>query len=106
MCGIIGVIDRGRKEMDGSRIRQALSLMKERGSGEGAGYAVYGCYPEYEDCYALHVFFDNIRASKGSLDETLRRWGEIVHDEEIPTVDQPNLRRVHTPWRYFFRPDP
>jgi glutamate synthase domain-containing protein 1 len=106
MCGIIGVIDRGRGMMDGSSIRQALSLMKERGSGEGAGFAVYGCYPEHRDEYCLHVFLDNIRDTKPALDETLRRWGEIVHDEEIPITDLPNLRRAHTPWRYFFRPDP
>ncbi len=105
MCGIIGVIDRGRREMDGSLIRQALSLMKERGSGEGAGYAVYGCYPEFRDEYCLHVFLDDVTETKPALDETLRRWGEIVHDEEIPTQDLPGLRRAHTPWRYFFRPD-
>jgi glutamate synthase domain-containing protein 1 len=60
MCGIIGVIDRGKKVMDGSHIKRALSMMNERGSGEGAGYAVYGVYPEFRDYYALHVFFDNI----------------------------------------------
>ena len=39
MCGIIGVIDKQRDLMDGSAIRDALSIMDERGSGEGAGYA-------------------------------------------------------------------
>jgi len=106
MCGIIGVMDRKRRTMDGSGIRQALSMMNERGSGEGAGYVAYGIYPDYRDCYALHVFFDNVRESKSVVDATLAQWGTIEHDEAIPTYDRPNLRAVHTPWRYFFKPDP
>ena len=35
----------------------------------------------------------------------LEKWGTIVHDEQIKTYEQPNIRKVHTPWRYFFRPD-
>lgn len=106
MCGIFGVMDKRRQMMDGSGIRQALSMMNERGSGEGAGYVAYGIYPDYRDCYALHVFFDNARESKAAVDTTLEQWGTIEHDEAIPTYDQPNLRATCTPWRYFFKPDP
>ncbi len=92
--------------MDGSAIKRALSMMNERGSGEGAGYVAYGAYPEYKDCYALHVFFDNTHETKRIVDTTLEQWGTIVHDERIPTYDQPGLRAIHIPWRYFFKPDP
>ncbi|MFA4859442.1 glutamine amidotransferase family protein [Methanoregula sp.] len=105
MCGIIGVIDRRRQLMDGSKIREALASMDERGSGEGAGYVAYGIYPDYKEYYAIHVFFDNIREHKVHLDNLLEKWGTIVHDEQIKTYEQPGLRKVHTPWRYFFRPD-
>jgi glutamate synthase domain-containing protein 1 len=105
MCGIIGVIDRGMKAMDGSLIKPALSQMMERGSGEGAGYAVYGCYPEYRDCYALHVFFDAIHENKKAVDDLLEQWGKVVHEEQIPTYERPRLRKIHSPWRYFFKPD-
>jgi glutamate synthase domain-containing protein 1 len=105
MCGIISVVDRARRPMDGSSIKQALALMNERGSGEGAGYAVYGAYPEFADCFALHVFFDNIVETKQTLDALLETWGTVVHEEEIPTYPQPGLKKIHTPWRYFFRPD-
>ena len=91
--------------MDGTKIKHALSLMNERGSGEGAGYAAYGVYPEFADYYALHVFFDNPVETKCHLDALLETWGTIVHDEEIPTYEQPNIRKIHTPWRYFFKPD-
>ena len=92
--------------MDGRAIRSALSLMNERGSGEGAGYVAYGIYPDYADYYALHVFFDAVHETKPVLDALLTQWGHIVHDEEIPTIETGRLRKVHTPWRYFFRPDP
>ena len=35
MCGIIGVIDKHRQSVDGAKIKEALSMMNERGSGEG-----------------------------------------------------------------------
>ena len=105
MCGIISVIDRSGETMDGTKIKHALSLMNERGSGEGAGYAAYGVYAEFADYYALHVFFDNPVETKCHLDALLETWGTIVHDEEIPTYEQSNIRKIHTPWRYFFKPD-
>jgi len=106
MCGIIGVIDRSRQRMDGARVKTALSMMDERGSGEGAGYVAYGAFPEFADDYAIHVFFDNIHETKRAVDGELEKWGTIVHEEEIPTYEHPNIRKVHTPWRYFFKPDP
>ena len=105
MCGIIGVIDKRRQCMDGSSIRNSLALMDERGNGEGAGYVAYGIYPEFADAYALHVFFDNMQENKPALDHELARWGTIVHDEEIPTYAS-RIKKVHTPWRYFFKPEP
>jgi len=104
MCGIIGVIDRKKEKMDGSSIRLALSMMDERGSGEGAGYVAYGIYPEYANCYAIHVFFDNIHETKPIVDELLGNWGWIIYDEEIPTYPS-RLRKSHIPWRYFFQPN-
>ena len=104
MCGIIGVIDRSRSGMDGSGIKKALSLMNERGSGEGAGYVAYGIYPDFPDCYALHVFYDNLVEPKKKVDDLLEKWGRIVHQEEIPTYEQPGLKKQHIPWRYFYRP--
>lgn len=84
MCGIFGVMDKRRQVMDGSGIRQALSMMNERGSGEGAGYAAYGIYPDYQDCYALHVFFDNARESKAVVDATLEQWGQSSTTKRSP----------------------
>ena len=104
MCGIIGVIDKRRQCMDGGSIRNSLAMMNERGNGEGAGYVAYGIYPDFADAYALHVFFDHIQENKPALDRELEKWGTIIHDEEIPTFAS-KIKKVHTPWRYFFKPD-
>jgi glutamate synthase domain-containing protein 1 len=91
--------------MDGGKIRESLALMDERGNGEGAGYVAYGIYPDFKQYYALHVFFDNLAENKPRLDAELEKYGEIVHNEEIPTYASP-IKKAHTPWRYFFKPDP
>ncbi len=57
MCGIIGVLDKTRQNVDGAKIKEALSMMNERGSGEGAGYVAYGIYPEYKDYLRAPCFF-------------------------------------------------
>jgi glutamate synthase domain-containing protein 1 len=106
MCGIIGVIDRTRERMDGAAIREALSKMDERGSGEGAGYVVYGAFPEFKEYYAIHVFYDNIHETKPLVDALLEEWGTVIHEEEIPTYESTKIRKIHRPWRYFFRPNP
>jgi glutamate synthase domain-containing protein 1 len=105
MCGIIGVIDKRRQCIDGSDIRNSLTMMDERGNGEGAGYVAYGIYPDFADSYALHVFFNDVNENKPALDLLLEKWGTIVHDEAIPTFAS-KIKKVHTPWRYFFKPDP
>jgi glutamate synthase domain-containing protein 1 len=105
MCGIIGVIDKRRQCVDGGSIRNSLAMMDERGNGEGAGYVAYGIYPDFKDAYALHVFFNNVAENKPLLDRELEKWGTIVHDEAIPTYAS-RIKKVHTPWRYFFKPDP
>jgi len=105
MCGIIGVIDRNQECMDGSKIRNALSVMDERGSGEGSGYVAYGVYPDYADLYAIHIFYDTVIEPKAQVEELLQNWGMIEEDEEIPTYEQNRMKKVHIPWRYFFRPN-
>src|SRR5512139_3628005 len=100
MCGIIGVIDRSRRTMNGTGIRAALSQMDERGSGEGAGYAVYGAFPDLKDYYAIHVFFDNLHETKPVVEEELAKWGTIEHQEAVPTFEQANIRKMHIPWRF------
>ena len=38
--------------------------MHDRSNGLGGGFAGYGIYPEYEDYYAFHVFYDTQAAKE------------------------------------------
>ncbi|MHC1598153.1 MAG: class II glutamine amidotransferase [Candidatus Methanofastidiosia archaeon] len=106
MCGIIGMLNKDGKRIDGSSIKKGLSLMNERGNGQGAGYAAYGIYPEFKDHYALHVFLDNMKEAKFNVEQEIERWGYIVYSEEIPTTDKGIFEDEKIPYRYFFKPDP
>lgn len=106
MCGIIGLLNRDGKKINGSSIKTGLSIMNERGNGQGAGYAAYGIYPDFDEYYALHVFLDNMKEAKRDLEREIERWGYIVYSEEIPTKDVDAIERVQKPYRYFFKPDP
>jgi len=105
MCGIIGLLNKDGKRIDGRAIKRGLSIMNERGNGQGAGFAAYGIYPDYEDYYAIHVFLDNMKEAKTNVEKEIERWGYIVYSEEIPTNDIRTFEREQIPYRYFFKPD-
>ena len=102
-CAIAAIIDTGGARMDGTGIIRAMEPMHERSSGLGGGFAGYGIYPEFADCFAFHLFFDS-RDARRETEAYLHDAFEVVHDEYIPTrtmaeiTDEPLIRR------YFVRP--
>ena len=78
--------------------------MNERGNGLGSGYAVYGCYPEYADCYAFHVMYTN-PDNRGIIETRLQQEFVLVHQEEVPHNFIPGLSNAPLIWRYFLRLD-
>ncbi|MBN2282806.1 MAG: glutamine amidotransferase family protein [Deltaproteobacteria bacterium] len=106
MCGIVGIINRNREYIDGSHIREAIRIQRERGNGLGGGFAVYGAYPEHKDAYAFHVMYEGDRTSQAvpAVEEYLRRKTNIYQSEEIPVY--PNDRVPRGPYfkRYFLKP--
>ncbi len=104
-CGLFGIMDVTGRTFSGRDVVAGIVNMNERGNGLGSGYAVYGCYPEYADCYAFHVMY--IDAGSRDQVETLLKTDFVwVHGEEVPHTPMPEL--VHAPliWRYFLRVDP
>ncbi|HID47275.1 MAG TPA: hypothetical protein EYH15_03840 [Methanothermococcus okinawensis] len=105
MCGIIGFISRKKRMIKGDKIAIALDSLKERGNGQGSGYVGYGIYPDYADCYALHVFLRNTPTYHKIIDRVksiLGLYGVVVKDEEIP-VKEGVLKKEFIPWRFFYR---
>jgi glutamate synthase domain-containing protein 1 len=101
-CGLFGMMDVTGKRFSGKDPIKAMVNMHERGNGLGAGFAVYGLYPEYQDHYAFHIMYmDN--TAKEKTEGLLKNNFRIVLDEKIPTKEA----KVWNPpilWRYFIEP--
>jgi len=103
MCGLIGIMDIGGRHFSGRDIVTGITAMEERGNGLGAGFAVYGCYPQYADCYAFHVMYTN-PDGRPQVEAFLREHFVIVHAEEVPHQNVPDLPNPPLIWRYFLQP--
>lgn len=101
-CGLLGYINKKGKLSSGDSIVNAMTLMRERGNGLGAGFAAYGIYPEMKDYYAFHLFFEN-KIVKGEVEEFLKDYFIVVEDEEIPTRKTKNIKKPPIIWRYFLK---
>ena len=103
-CGLIGIMDVTGRCFSGHDIVKGIVNMTERGNGLGSGYAAYGCYPDYADCYALHVMYTD-PDSRSQVEALVRTDFIMVHDEEVPHNPTPGLRGEPLIWRYFVRVD-
>jgi glutamate synthase domain-containing protein 1 len=103
-CGLIGIMDVTGKRFSGRDIVTGIVNMTERGNGLGSGYAVYGCYPEYEDCYAFHVMYTQPE-NRPQVEDYIRSHFILAHAEEVPHNTVRGLRDEPLIWRYFGRVD-
>lgn len=106
MCGIVGIINTDGQLLDGSHIREAIRIQRERGNGLGGGFAVYGAYPEHKDKYAFHIMYEGDRNSPviPMVEYYLANKTYITQSEQIPVY--PNERVPTGPYfkRYFLKP--
>ncbi len=101
-CGTAGILDRTGRRFNSEDVVRAMSVMRERGNGLGAGFVVYGIYPEHAEEYALHIMAMD-QAGLDRLREYLPTALEVVHDEEIPTRPTPTIHDEPVLWRFFVR---
>ncbi len=104
-CAISAVISKEGKKMTGESIIESMKPMHDRSNGLGGGFAGYGIYPKYRDCYAFHLFFDDAECRK-ECEKLLKEKFEMVLAEEIPTRKMPAITDEPLIWRYFLRPLP
>lgn len=106
MCGIVGIINTDRRRIDGSSIREAIRIQKDRGNGLGGGFAVYGAYPENRDKYAFHIMYEGNRHSPvvAQVETFLDDRTRVYMSEDIPVY--PNSVIAAGPYfkRYFLKP--
>jgi glutamate synthase domain-containing protein 1 len=102
-CGLFGVLDTGGRLMGASDIVRAMANMNDRTNGLGAGFAVYGLYPDLAGLYALHIMFarDDARPQAEAI---LRAHFTIAHAEPVPTRSTARVSDPPDFWRYFVAP--
>lgn len=102
-CGLFGFIDTSGWAHDGQAAVEALDSMQERGNGLGAGYAVYGCYPDLAEMYALHVMCRS-DLDRQEMEQYLARQFSIVHQEPVPHWPVAGIEDAPIVWRFFCAP--
>ena len=103
-CGLFGMMDVTGRCFSGHGVVRAINNMEERGNGLGAGFAVYGCYPDHADCYAFHVMYTQ-PDSRAQVETYLSENFALVYAEEVPHQNTPGLTTPPVIWRYFLRVD-
>ncbi len=104
-CAISGIFSKSGKRFNGESIIRSIAVMHDRSNGLGGGFAVYGCYPEYKNYYAFHVFY-NDNACKKECEDFLEHHFDMVDLSKIPTRSTPGITDAPLIWRYFVAPLP
>jgi len=103
-CSLSGIMSETGKRMTGDDIIKSIAVMHDRSNGLGGGFAAYGIYPEYENFYAFHMFFDDIE-SKEKTEHFLNQNFAIELEERVPTRKVASITNSPIIWRYFLEPD-
>lgn len=106
-CGLSAMMSRRGNLVNGDAIIRSIGLLHERGNGLGGGFAVYGCYPQYPNEFALHLMYYSGRAQE-EAERFLDEQFELVHEEQIPTRPVEGVDPSTAPVlrRYFLHPKP
>lgn len=102
-CAIAAIFSKDGHLVDGSRIITMIQTMHERSNGLGGGFVGYDIYPEYQDDYAIHMFFDDLTAKRTFESELFDKF-KVFKYEEIPTRQNPGVVSSPLIWRYFVLP--
>lgn len=99
-CAVVALANVKGNLISGSVVVSMLNSMKPRYNGLGAGFAVYGIYPDFESSYTLHLMFENVESKRG-FEELLAKGFRVEYEEEIPTRSVIESHPIL--WRYFLK---
>ncbi len=100
-CSLFGVMDTSGRKFSGEGVIRAIANMHVRGNGLGGGFAIYGLYPEYAECYAFHIMYLS-REGQRETEAFLKDRFDLIYAEEVPTRPTPAVVNPPLVWRYFF----
>ena len=99
-CSLFGAMDTSGRRFSGEGVIRAIANIHDRGNGLGGGFAVYGIYPEYADCYAFHVMYLSPEGRQATEDFLNERF-DVVRDQVVLTRPTPKIANPPLVWRYF-----
>ncbi|MGQ9512978.1 class II glutamine amidotransferase [Thermodesulfitimonas sp.] len=99
-CAISAILNVEGRRFNGEAILKSIASMHERSNGLGGGFAAYGIYPEFKDCYAFHLLCDSERA-KLEAESYLKKILTVHKAEPIPTRPVAAVTDPPVLWRYF-----
>lgn len=102
-CAIAGVFSKKGENIPGDVIVKSMVPMHDRSNGLGGGFAGYGIYPQYKELYALHIFFDSMKARE-ECEKYIDKMFEVVNLSKIPIRKSPKIINEPLIWRYFVMP--
>ena len=102
-CAVSAIIDRSGKRMTGADIIKSFATLHDRSNGLGGGFAGYGIYPDYKDCYAFHLFYNDFSCKKETEDFLISHF-EIVYSSEMKTRKTKGIVNEPIIYRYFLSP--
>jgi glutamate synthase domain-containing protein 1 len=104
-CAIAGIFRKDGRRVAGDTILRAMEPMHDRSNGLGGGFAGYGIYPDYADCYAFHLFYED-EESRGACETYLHRYFDVACQGPLPVRKTAGVADAPLIWRYFVRPKP
>ena len=102
-CAIAGLFHKKGGRIGGETIIRAMEPMHDRSNGLGGGFAGYGIYPEFKDCYAFHLFYDN-EYVRDETEKYLKRFFNIASMSVMPVQKTRAVTDAPIIWRYFVTP--
>ena len=102
-CAIAGIFHKKGGKIGGDTIIRAMEPMHDRSNGLGGGFAGYGIYPDFADCYAFHMFYDN-ESARDDCEHYLKRFFDIHSMSVMPTHPMREITDPPIIWRYFVTP--
>ncbi len=102
-CAIAGMFHKKGGKISGETIIRAMEPMHDRSNGLGGGFAGYGIYPEYAQCYAFHLFYDD-ENSRETCEQYLKRYFDIASMSLMPVRRSREITDAPIIWRYFVQP--
>jgi glutamate synthase domain-containing protein 1/glutamate synthase domain-containing protein 3 len=108
-CGVIGVAS--SIPIAGRHITTSTAQMCNRGNGKGGGIAVVGCFPEFQEHYALNIGYLREDVRHPVEEQFIAPYFDVAHTEEQPHLEDyrelPRLElRPPRVVRYFARVKP